>query len=254
MTDAQLILKELITLSHELGLESRQLAILGEGNTSADLGDGTFWIKASGSSLPTIDERGFSRVSMDAVAALVKSGPLTEQQIEDGLMEVLVDKTQRKPSVETFLHAICLSQPDVNWIGHTHPVSVLKILCSKLGAEPFLKPLFPDGIVVCGLDPVVVPYVDPGAALSGVIGDALHQYQDAHGRSPRTILMINHGLIALGKTAREALNISMMADKVAKVLWGTYALGGPNYMDEVEANRIENRLDEAYRRKVLESK
>ena len=44
-------LRSLIALSRELGREDRRLAILGEGNTSADNGDGTFWIKASGSQL-----------------------------------------------------------------------------------------------------------------------------------------------------------------------------------------------------------
>ena len=41
------IIKRLIWLSHELGREDRQLAMLGEGNVSADLGDGTFYVKAS---------------------------------------------------------------------------------------------------------------------------------------------------------------------------------------------------------------
>ena len=49
------ILKRLIQLSHELGRENRHLAILGEGNVSSDLGDGTFYVKASGSQLGTID-------------------------------------------------------------------------------------------------------------------------------------------------------------------------------------------------------
>ena len=252
--DANSILHELIGLSHELGQESRQLAILGEGNTSASCGDGTFWIKASGSQLGNINERGFSRVSLEAVAALVNRGPLTDQQIEDGLLEVLVDKNQRKPSVETFLHALCLSQPDVYWIGHTHPVSVLRILCTKLGAEPFLKHLFPDEIVVCGIAPVVIPYIDPGSTLAGVVKASLQVYQDQYGRSPKMILMENHGLVALGKTPREVLNITLMADKFAKILYGTYALGGPNYLPQKEADRIENRLDEAYRRGVLAAK
>ncbi len=58
------VLKELIHLSHELGKEERGLVILGEGNTSADCGDGTFWVKASGSQLGTSDESSFSRVNM----------------------------------------------------------------------------------------------------------------------------------------------------------------------------------------------
>ena len=47
--DVDAILDELIPLSHELGTEERQLAILGEGNSSGDFADGTFWVKASGS-------------------------------------------------------------------------------------------------------------------------------------------------------------------------------------------------------------
>ena len=252
--DADSILQELISLSHELARESRQLVILGEGNTSADCGDGTFWIKASGSQMADIDERGFSRVSLEALLALVERGPLTEVEIEEGLIDVLVDKSQRKPSVETFLHAFCLTQPDVDWVGHTHPVSVLQILCSKLGAEPFQRHLFPDDIVVCGIAPLVVPYTDPGFALSNVLRDELQSYQHRYDRSPKMILMGNHGLVALGKTSQEVINISLMADKFARVLHGTYALGGPNYMTPEDADRINNRLDEHHRRRILAAK
>lgn len=51
--DVDVILDELIQLSHELGTEERQLAILGEGNLSADCGNGTFWVKVSGSNMTT---------------------------------------------------------------------------------------------------------------------------------------------------------------------------------------------------------
>jgi len=252
--DANILLKELISLSHELARESRQLVILGEGNTSANCGDGTFWVKASGSQLGNIDESGFSRVSFEAIQALIDQGTLTEEQIEEGLVQSLVDKAQRKPSVETFLHALCLMQPDVNWVGHTHPISLLQFLCSKLGAEPFSRHLFPDEIVVCGLAPLVVPYVDPGSTLAHTIQEELLRYQDLYGSSPKMILMVNHGLVALGKTSQEVLNISLMADKFARILYGAYALGGPNYLLYKEADRIDNRLDEHYRRRMLSSK
>ena len=36
----------LLALSHQISREDRRLAILGEGNTSADLGDGTFLVKS----------------------------------------------------------------------------------------------------------------------------------------------------------------------------------------------------------------
>ena len=69
------ILKRLIWLSHELGREDRQLAILGEGNVSADLGDGTFYVKASGNSLATIDADGFTRVKAAPIRAALDQVP-----------------------------------------------------------------------------------------------------------------------------------------------------------------------------------
>jgi ribulose-5-phosphate 4-epimerase/fuculose-1-phosphate aldolase len=84
-----------------------------------------------------------------------------------------------------------------------------------------------------------------------VVRDEFQRYADAHGHLPKLLLMVNHGLVALGQTAQEALNITLMADKWARVLLGTYALGGPEFMPEAEAERIDQRLDEHYRRGQL---
>lgn len=245
------LLHSLVKLSHELGREERQLAILGEGNTSARIDENNFWVKASGSQLGTITEAGFTQVKMDAILALVERDHMSQEEVQAIWPEVMVDPQQKRPSVETFLHALCLSEGGASWVAHTHPISCNAILCSRLGAEPFLRHLFPDGIVVCGRYPAVVPYVDPGFALAKAVRAELRRYQDAHGVSPKLLLMVNHGITALGRTMQEALNITLMADKWARILLGTYALGGPNYMPDAEAARIDNRLDEHYRRRQL---
>jgi rhamnose utilization protein RhaD (predicted bifunctional aldolase and dehydrogenase) len=245
------ILQGLIQLSLDVGREDRALAILGEGNTSADVGDGTFWIKASGTSLSTANEESFSRIRMDAVLRYVDRPQMDEVEVGVALADVLVDPLHKRPSTETFMHAVLLAEGGAKWVAHAHPVSANSILCSKLGAEPYLRPMFPDGIVVCGRYPAVVPYVDPGFYLGHAIRNELRRYQDAHGSNPKLLLMVNHGITALGQTAQEALNIMRMADKWSKILIGTYTLGGPNYMPEEEAHRIDKRLDEEYRRKIL---
>lgn len=248
---ADQILQGLIQLSLEVGREDRALAILGEGNTSADVGDGTFWIKASGTSLSTANESSFSHIRMDAVLEYVARPHMSETEVGEALADVLVDPAHKRPSTETFMHAVLLAEGGAKWVAHAHPVSANAILCSKLGAEPFTRPMFPDGIVVCGRYPAVVPYVDPGFYLGHAIRSELRRYQDAYGKNPKLMLMVNHGITALGQTAQEALNIMRMADKWSRILLGTYPLGGPNYMPEEEAERIDNRLDEVYRRKVL---
>lgn len=245
------ILEQLITLSHELGVESRQLAILGEGNTSANCGDGTFLVKASGSQLGTIKADGFSQVNMSAVMDLVKRPSMSDDEVRQALQDVLVDPKQRRPSVETFMHALCLEVGGAKWVAHTHPVSCNSVLCSKFGAEPFLNHLFPDGIVVCGRNVAVVPYVDPGFVLAKVVYDELRRFQDTYGSNPKLLLMVNHGITALAQNATEALNIQLMADKWAKVIVGTYAMGGPTFLPTNQADRIENRPDEHYRRRAL---
>jgi rhamnose utilization protein RhaD (predicted bifunctional aldolase and dehydrogenase) len=248
---SNLILEQLIQLSHELARDDRHLAMLGEGNTSADCGDGTFWVKASGAEMATVDASGFSRVSLDAVREMMRSDQLSDQQVEDGLMAALHDKSHRKPSVETFLHAISISEAGAKWVCHTHAVSVLKILCSKMGGEPFRKPLIPDMIVMCGTEPLIVPYIDPGFPLAAGVLRALREFQDRKGESPKIILMTNHGVVSLGQTSREALNAMLMIDKWARILEGTYTFGGPNYLPDDVIDRIETRPDEHYRRQRL---
>ena len=131
-----------------------------------------------------------------------------------------MDQKAKLPSVETFLHAICLKEGGARWVGHTHPVSVLKILCSKLGAEPFRRHIFPDEIVVCGRHLAVVPYVDPGIRLAAALRDRSANFMDEHGTAPKVILMVNHGPVVLGQTERDVLNTMLMLDKWASVLAG----------------------------------
>lgn len=247
-------LTALIELSTRLADPDFSLAILGEGNTSADCEDGTFWVKASGSQLATIDAGGFSRVNGQAVLNLLDQGELDDAAIAEGLNEVLTDPSMLKPSVETFLHALCIYECGAKWVGHTHPISVMSILCSQAGAQPFRQHIFPDEIVVCGEMPAVVPYVDPGLPLARAVRDELRRFTDKYGCAPKLVLMENHGMVALGQQSVDVFNISLMADKWARTILGTYTMGGPRYLTEQQANRIETRPDEAYRRKQITSK
>lgn len=244
------ILDQLAVLSRDLAREDRHLAILGEGNTSVDCGDGTFWVKASGCQMGTIDRTGFARVRHDDVLALLEQD-LDNQQVNQALEAVRLDPAMKRPSVETFLHALCQVEGGARWVGHTHTTSVLQILCSQLGPGPFQQHVYPDVIVVCGRNIAVVPYIDPGLPLARAVRDELMRFKAAHGKPPKLLLMVNHGPVALGQTAQEVLNIMLMADKWARVLVGAFALGGPRFLPDAEAGRIDTRPDEDYRRKQL---
>jgi rhamnose utilization protein RhaD (predicted bifunctional aldolase and dehydrogenase) len=248
---SNLILEQLVELAHELAREDRDLAMLGEGNVSADIGDGTFWVKASGAEMANIEISGFSRVSLGSIKEMLSNDHLDDEQVAAGLAAALVDPSHRKPSVETFLHAMSIFEAGAKWVCHTHAVSVLKILCSQAGAEPFRRPLIPDMIVMCGTEPLIVPYLDPGFPLAAGVLRALREFQDRKGESPRIILMENHGVVSLGQTSRQALNAMLMIDKWARILEGTYTFGGPTYLPDEVIDRIETRPDEKYRRQRL---
>lgn len=246
--------QQLIALSRHLGDPSLDYVILGEGNTSARIERDTFLVKASGAELRTIGATGFVQVRFDRVLALLEVSELGDAEVKAGLEEARVDPAATaRPSVETVLHALALRLEDVRFVGHTHPSAVNAILCSQRAEEAFAGRLFPDEIVVCGPAPVFIPYTDPGVPLARAVRRAVADHCTEYGQPPKVILMQNHGLIALGNTAREVENITAMCVKAARVLLGTYALGGPNFLSALSAARIHTRPDEEYRRKQLGS-
>lgn len=254
------ILAQLVAMSNNLGDPTQDYVILGEGNTSARADMDTFWVKTSGTELRTIDRRGFVRVSFERVMAMLDVPDLTDAQVKQRLSEAKVDPATGshpapgdgiQPSVETVLHAICLGLEGINFVGHTHPTAINALTCSDVFETAVSGRLFPDEIVMCGPAPVVVPYTDPGVPLARQVQRLIEQHLEEYREVPKVILMQNHGLIALGRTSQQVENITAMAVKAARVLLGTYALGGPHFMTPRAVERIHTRPDELYRRKIL---
>jgi rhamnose utilization protein RhaD (predicted bifunctional aldolase and dehydrogenase) len=192
------IFDQLITLSLNLGRPENDYVILGEGNTSARQDEKTFWVKASGSHLGSIQPAGLVQVYFEPVLAMLNGPDLSDTAVKDGLIAAKVDPhAPGHPSVETSFHAACLQLPDVNFVGHTHPTAVNMLTCSAAFATALSGRLFPDEIVVCGVAPMLVPYVDPGLPLAREIRRRLYEYIDTYGERPKTVFLQNHGLIAL---------------------------------------------------------
>ncbi len=247
------ILHQLVELSHWLGAEHRELAILGEGNTSALAEDGaTFYVKASGTRLMDIDKSGFVRVHLHKTLHALDHAEENDEATRIALEQSRVDPNETKmPSVETFLHAYLLSLPGVRFVGHTHPVAVNALLCSKRAEELIAGRLFPDEIVVCGIAPLWVPYTDPGLPLARELRRRVEAYVQEYGVLPKVILMQNHGLIAPAETPQKVIAATAMYVKTAKILLGTMAAGGPNFLAPHHVERIYTRPDEAYRQQII---
>ena len=205
------ILKQLVDMSRHLGDSALDYAILGEGNSSARVDAETFWVKASGAEMRTIEAGGFVQVRFEPVLALLEKEGVDDQAVKVALEAArAVPAATARPSVETVLHAIALQLEGIRFVGHTHPTAVNAVLCSLKAEEAIAGRLFPDEIVYCGPAPVYIPYTDPGVPLARTFRAAIGRYLDHYRENPKVILMQNHGLIALGKTASEVENITAM--------------------------------------------
>jgi rhamnose utilization protein RhaD (predicted bifunctional aldolase and dehydrogenase) len=238
-------------MSHRLASEHKDFVILGEGNTSAKIDGNRFFVKASGMQLPTIGPDGFCEVDADCVMSLLTADDISEDNVKKVLYESCVLKNGLRPSVETVLHALLLKIEGINFIAHTHPVYVNMITCAKNGKDAVQGRLFPDEIVCCGIAPVWIDFTDPGVPLARAVKAGVEGFIEEQGMLPKCVLIQNHGLFAMGRTAAEVESASLMWDKTARILLGTYLLGGPNYLSPEMSEHILNRPDEKYREKLL---
>ncbi len=218
-------------MTRTLGNPERDYVILSEGNTSARRDEETFWVKASGSRMADADREAFLSVDAAAVLDLLDEGPLSESEMRSGLAAAKASPhALGSPSIETAMHALCLSLGRATFVGHTHPTAVNAILCARDAAEPFSGSIFPAESLVCG-HPVFVPYAAPGQPLAEAVQQALESAIERRGEPPRVLLLENHGLVALGETPQQVLDITEMMVKTARILVRTYALGGPHFVE-----------------------
>src|SRR5665213_2002393 len=244
-------LESLIKLSHELANPLQPLAILGEGNTSARLTGNTFLVKASGSCLGSLRKEDVVECRSDLLLPMLDETGLSDAEVDSRLLKSRVDASAKKPSVEALFHAWLLTLPEILYVGHTHAPALNAILCSPRAREFDSMRIFPDEIVCCDVDSVFVPYTDPGLRLAQEIRQRSEVFIRKYQRPPRVVLLENHGLITLGKTAAAVLAAMLMVEKTAKIWIGAAALGGPKFMTPEHVERISGRPDEALRRKML---
>ena len=225
------VLNRLMAMTRELGEPQRDYVILSEGNTSALLDDGTYWVKASGEPLAKAGPGAFVRVQHSHVLALVDGLDLTEGEMraELGAARVNADGAAL-PSIEAAMHAVCLSLEGVFFVGHTHPPAVNAILCSRRARSAFRRPLYPVE-TASWRSPLFVRHAPPGQPLARQLQRALEGYGRKHVEAPSAILLEGHGLAALGNTPQAVLDTTALVVKMARILVGTYALGGPRWVE-----------------------
>lgn len=234
-----MILEELVNMSRELGRPENDYVILGEGNTSAAVSRDAFYVKASGSYLAAASETTFVQVDRLRAVSLLDGPDLPEAEIKVALRKACVGpETDLQPSIETVFHAYLLGLPGVKFVAHTHPTAVNSILFSVNAEQIVTSRLCVHEVIYCGAQPVFVPACPPGLALARAVRSAVSAYVSRSNCPPRQIFLQNHGLVALGATAAECLEITAMACKTARIIIGASTLGGVRFCDLEGAEKI----------------
>jgi rhamnose utilization protein RhaD (predicted bifunctional aldolase and dehydrogenase) len=247
-------LDTLQTLTRTLGQPSLNYVIIGEGNTSCRIDADSFWIKASGQQMNNIEADGFTAVQFQPILEMLTQPDLSADAQKVIVNAARLDASMRLPSIEVSFHGLLLADCEVNYIGHTHPIAINRIMCSSWAEEYASRRVFPDEVVLCGPESAYVPYTDPGLPLALTIRERTHRYMDKYGEPPKVILMQNHGLIVLGQTPGEILNVTAMAVKAAEIFTGACAIGDPVFLSDEDIHHLYRRPDEIYRRQQFVDK
>ena len=145
------------------------------------------FVKASGQDMATIEETGFVALDYEYLVRLANIEFRSDEAMQEELALHLARPHEKLPSIEALMHVFLAPQ----YIDHTHPASILALTNRKDGAQWVADAL--------GSNVAVVPYVKPGFQLATAVAQAFESDRDVEG-----MVLMHHGLITWGETAREA--------------------------------------------------
>ena len=131
-------------------------------------------------------------------------------------MEGNVVEGHRSPTTEKDLHLSALRlYPELGCVIHTHAV-----YCTMFAlAHEAIPAVIEEVVVYLGGD---VPCCDYKLTGSAELGDEVASKLADRGAA----LVANHGLVTCGSTPEKALHNAALAERTAKIVWGTRAMGG----------------------------
>lgn len=202
------MLKNLVALSNKYGSDEN-FVLAGGGNTSYK--DNEFlYVKASGTSLKTITEEGFVKLSREKLDKVLENEYSTdsakrEEEVLKALGEAVV--SGGRPSVEASLHGLL----KFAYVCHLHPALVNGLTCSE-GGKKEAEALF-------GNTFVWIENTEPGYTLAKKAEEAVNTYKAENGEDVKIIILENHGIFVGADTTEEidAIYADIMAKLKSKV-------------------------------------
>ena len=201
-------LKNLVEMSHKYGANP-DFVLAGGGNTSYKTNE-LIYVKGSGTSLATINEKEFVVLYRDKLEKMW--GKTYPENDDDKEAEVLLDMMNariegegtKRPSVETLLHNLFPQK----FVLHVHPSLVNGITCSNEG-ENAVKRIFGDAAVW-------VPSTKPGYTLAVYCKKAIDEYKSKYNKDCEIVILQNHGIFFANDDV-SAID-SIVADVMKKIM------------------------------------
>ncbi|MGN6368325.1 MAG: class II aldolase/adducin family protein [Phycisphaerae bacterium] len=232
------VVAELLPFAHALGDPANEYVIHNEGDCSAKVDGKTFLLKASGKYLQKAKEDDFVPLTFEPLLQLVARKPNASRAAIVDCLHAASPAHAPMPSKEAFFHAVLLDLPGIRFIGHTHPTYVAGIMASPKAEAFATVRLFPQQVQLCGPRSLFVPYMDPGLPLAVELRYRLETYMNQYGEPPATILLGNHGMIALGPTAEAVLAATAMTQKAARAYVTAQSCGGALALPDDHVQRL----------------
>jgi rhamnulose-1-phosphate aldolase/alcohol dehydrogenase len=194
-------LDQLVYQSRLLGADT-SLVLWGGGNTSIKTAEIDFRgaetyvlrVKGSGSDMKSITRQGFAGVRMVDILPLEEREDMTDEAMVEYLSHTLMDPAAPRPSIETLLHGFLPYKS----VAHSHADAIVALTDNVNGAE---------AVRDCyGGEMLTVDYIRPGFLLSKQVAAAAKAQPSA-----RALILMNHGLITWGDTAKEAYDLHIEA-------------------------------------------
>ena len=179
-------------VSRLLGVEPG-LVLHGGGNASAKapwrtvVGEDVpaIFVKASGFDMGAIEPAGHPALDLAPLLRLRSLDRLDDAAMVNQVRRALFDASGPNPSIETLVHAFLPAA----FIDHTHADAILT-LTNQRGGRALVAEALGDGIAI-------LDYVEPGFELAKAVAAAA-----GDGRTRRGLVLMHHGLITWGESAR----------------------------------------------------
>ena len=144
-----------------------------------------------------------------------------------------------RPSSEVLMHLECFRKnEEIQAVLHAHPTYSVGV--SSAGKD--IPPLFPDFPAMVKS----VGYIDYVIPTTNLLAEKVAELVDKD-----VIIMLNHGVLTLGKTMKEAYFFMQLTEESAKVYTISSIFGGPRVLTEQECEDLRNLSAERYRSKLL---